>query len=174
MSTNRQSDFLKMAFDARPVLTAYAFTLLKDWGLAQDIFQDAVISMNEKYEDIQKESPLSWLKMVIRNKAVDYIRKQERTSRNHEQLLPLVDKKFDALLEKEKIEFLKEKEKALQDCMAKLESDSQNILVEFYRHKKSCLSLSELYGKTANAIRLTLSRSRAQLRQCVKIKMEEA
>ena len=68
MSTNRQSDFLKMAFDARPVLTAYAFTLLKDWGLAQDIFQDAVISMNEKYEDIQKESPLSWLKMVIRNK----------------------------------------------------------------------------------------------------------
>ena len=65
MSTNRQSEFLKMAFDARPVLTAYAFSLLKDWGLAQDIFQDAVISMNEKYEDIQKESPLSWLKMVI-------------------------------------------------------------------------------------------------------------
>lgn len=174
MSKNKQSEFLKLAFDARPVLTAYVFTILKDWSLAQDIFQDAVISMNEKCDEIQNDSPLSWLKSVMRHKAIDLIRKRERTSRNQEQLVLLVDKKFDALLKKEELEFYKEKENALQDCMTKLESDSRKILVDFYRNKKSCLSLSELYGRTVNAIRLNLSRSRAQLRHCVKLKLEES
>lgn len=174
MNKNRQSEFLKLAFESRPVLTSYAFTIVKDWSLAQDIFQDAVISMNEKCDEIQQDSPLGWLKSVIRNRAIDLIRKNDRTSKKHEQLMILVDKKFDSILKKEELEFLKEKEKALQDCMTNLEDDSKNILVDFYKNKKSCLSISEIYGRTVNAIRLSLSRSRAQLRHCVKLKLEES
>ena len=168
MSQNKQSEFLKVAFEARTVLTAYAYSILKDWGLAQDIFQEAVISMNEKAEDIQKDSPIAWLKRVIKNKAIDTIRKQKRTNNHHEQFILIIDKKFDALLSNEKIEVYQEKEKALQNCMAKLEPQTRQIILGFYKDKSPCQALGDLFNRSTNAVRLLLSRSRSQLRHCVK------
>ena len=113
MTQSKQSDFLKAAFDARPLLTAYAYSLLKDWSLSQDIFQEAVISMNEKADEIKNESPLPWLKKVIRNRSIDHIRKNKRVQNRHEELSLIIDKKFDEFLNAEKIALLKEKEQAL-------------------------------------------------------------
>ncbi|MCM8527376.1 MAG: sigma-70 family RNA polymerase sigma factor, partial [Lentisphaeraceae bacterium] len=98
---NKTSEFLKIAFDSRPVLTAYAYSLLKDWGLAQDVFQDAVISMNEKAEEIKADTPIKWLKSVIRNKSIDIIRKNERNKNRNEQIFILLDKRFDQFLDDE-------------------------------------------------------------------------
>ena len=173
MSNSRESDFLKAAFDARPVLTAYAYSILKDWGLAQDVFQDAVISMNEKHAEIKSESPLKWLKSVIKFKAVDLIRKQQRTEAGNDQFQILLEKKFDAFLTSEKIQEYKEKEQALHSCMAKLDEEQQQIILGFYKSRYSCSKLAEMFKKSTNAIRLILSRSRAGLRHCVKQQLEQ-
>ena len=173
MSLSKKSEFLQIAFDSRPVLTAYAYTYLKDWGLAQDIFQDAVISMNEKHEDIQAASPLKWLKSVIRNKAIDHIRKNERNKNRNEQLSILLDKKFDQFLNDDSIKLYRDKEKALQSCMEKLKPDSRKVIIDFYKSKFSCERIASLCKKSTNAVRLILSRSRADLRYCVKKQMEK-
>jgi len=172
MSLSRNSEFLQIAFDSRPVLTAYAYSILKDWGLAQDIFQDAVISMNEKHSEIQADSPLKWLKSVIRNKAIDHIRKNERNKNRNEQLSILLEEKFDQFLKNDSIQEYKEKENALQNCMAKLKPESRNVIIDFYKTKLSCEKIGNLYKKSTNAIRLILSRSRSDLRYCVKKQLE--
>lgn len=170
---NKTSEFLKIAFDSRPVLTAYAYSILKDWSLAQDVFQDAVISMNEKAEDIKAESPLKWLKSVIRNKSIDIIRKNERNRNRNEQISILLDKRFDQFLNAENIERSKEREKALNSCMSKLPSESRKIISDFYKSSFSCDKIADLCRKSTNAIRLILSRSRADLRYCVKKQLEQ-
>ena len=172
MSLSRNSEFLQIAFDSRPVLTAYAYSILKDWGLAQDIFQDAVISMNEKHEEIKADSPIKWLKSVIRNKSIDHIRKNERNKNRNEQLSILLEKKFDQFLSDDSIQQFQDKEKALQSCMAKLKPESRKVIVDFYKTKLPCEKIGSLYKKSTNAIRLILSRSRADLRYCVKKQME--
>lgn len=174
MSThNKTSEFLKIAFDSRPVLTAYAYSLLKDWGLAQDVFQDAVISMNEKAEEIKADTPIKWLKSVIRNKSIDIIRKNERNKNRNEQIFILLDKRFDQFLDDESTARTKEREHALNNCMAKLPSESRKIILDFYKSRFSCDKIAELCRKSTNAIRLILSRSRADLRYCVKQQLEQ-
>lgn len=168
----KTSEFLKTAFDSRPVLTAYAYSILKDWGLAQDVFQDAVISMNEKAEEIKADSPVKWLKSVIRNKSIDLIRKNERSRNRNEQISILLDQRFDQFLNAEKIELSKEREKALNSCMAKLPQESRKIILDFYKSRFSCDRIAEICKKSTNAIRLILSRSRADLRYCVKKQLE--
>ena len=174
MERDRKSEFLKAAFDSRPVLTAYAYSLLKDWGLAQDVFQEAVISMNEKHANIKSETPLKWLKSVIKFKAVDIIRKQKRTEAGNDQLSMIIDRKFDEILEREKLQQYKDKEKALHSCIEKLDDENRNILIGFYKTRHSCDTLASLFKKSTNAIRLILSRSRANLRYCVKQQMGES
>jgi RNA polymerase sigma factor (sigma-70 family) len=174
MTENNKSEFLQAAFDARPVLTAYAYSLLKDWGMAQDVFQDAVISMNEKHEDILSNTPLKWLKSVIRNKSIDLIRKRQRTASVNSQLSLFLDTKFDELLNKENVQLIKQKELALHSCMSKMNTDSRGIIIDFYKSKMPCEKIGTLYQKSTNAIRLILSRSRTQLRHCVKKQMEKS
>ena len=173
MDKNRESEFLKAAFDARPVLTAYAYSILKDWGLAQDVFQDAVISMNEKHTEIKSDSPLKWLKSVIKFKAVDIIRKQQRTEAGNDQFSILLEEKFDSYLTDEKVQEYKAKETALHSCMAKLEEEQQQIILGFYKSRHSCSKLAAMFKKSTNAIRLILSRTRAGLRHCVRQQMEQ-
>lgn len=173
MSIEKNSDVLQTAFDSRPVLTAYAYSLLKDWSLSQDIFQEAVIALNEKQQSSEIANPAGWLKSVIKNKSIDIIRKRERTVKRNEQISILLDKKFDALLGNEMLEVHKQKEQALHNCMAKLTPDSRNIIIDFYKSRFSCDKIADIYKKSTNAIRLILSRSRTELRQCVKNQMEQ-
>ena len=170
---NKNSEFLKLAFDSRSLLTAYAYSILKDWGLAQDVFQDAVISMNEKSDDIKSDSPIKWLKSVIRNKSIDIIRKNERNNNRNEQISILLESRFDQFINEENIQLTKEREHALNNCMAKLPNESQKIILDFYKSRFSCDKIAEICSKSTNAIRLILSRSRADLRYCVKKQLEQ-
>ena len=174
MSAEKKADFLQQAFDSRPVLTAFAYSILKDWSQAQDVFQEAVISMNEKIETIETDRPAKWLKAVIKNKSVDIVRKRERTVKRNEQISILLEEKFDSLLGRESVEVYKHKEKALHNCMAKLTPDSRNIIIDFYKSRFSCDKIGVIYKKSTNAIRLILSRSRSELRQCVKNQLEQS
>ncbi|MCM8535051.1 MAG: sigma-70 family RNA polymerase sigma factor [Lentisphaeraceae bacterium] len=170
---NKTSEFLKTAFDSRPILTAYAYSILKDWSLAQDVFQDAVISMNEKADQIQADTPVKWLKSVIRNKSIDIIRKNERSRSRNEQISILIDKRFDQFLNDENIQHSKAREKALNHCMGQLPVTSRKIILDFYKSRLSCDKIAEICRRSTNAIRLILSRSRADLRYCVKKRLEQ-
>jgi hypothetical protein len=52
--------------------------------------------------------------------------------------------------------------------MARLEPDSLDLLLGFYRERLSCEQLAGLRSRSVNAIRLSLSRLRAKLRDCVR------
>ncbi|MCM8527323.1 MAG: sigma-70 family RNA polymerase sigma factor, partial [Lentisphaeraceae bacterium] len=117
--------------------------------------------------------PIKWLKSVIRNKSIDIIRKNERNKNRNEQIFILLDKRFDQFLDDENTARTKEREHALNNCMAKLPSESRKIILDFYKSRFSCDKIAELYRKSTNAIRLILSRSRADLRYCVKQQLEQ-
>ena len=159
---------LKKALLYQDDLTAYAYAITRDWYMAQDAFQEALIAMNNKSHQIKKGELFQWLKRVTRNKSVDMIRKQESVNRISLQLIELVDLKFDKKLVEEMLEKRKREEEVLSKCMLKIRPEARKLIVSFYIEKLSCVKLSKVYQKSENALRLLLSRSRATLKKCVK------
>ena len=66
---------------------------------------------------------------------------------------------------------MKDQCRALQDCMGHLRKDARDLLMGFYRERHSCQELATRFNRSINAVRLTLSRVRRKLRDCVVRKM---
>ena len=67
----------------------------------------------------------------------------------------------------EAVELAHQKQHAMQVCMEKAKPDDLKIFLQFYTESVSCIQIAEALGKTANAVRLRLSRIRAAIRKCV-------
>lgn len=171
MHMSLKDQLLRKAFSYQNDLTAYAYAITRDWYMAQDAYQEALIAMNNKTNQIEINELFKWLKRVTRNKAVDMIRKQESLNRTTQQLIELIDMKFDKKLDEEKLEQGKLEEKALSKCMLKLRPEARDLIISFYKEKMSCVKLSKVFRKSENALRLLLSRTRSSLKICVKKEM---
>ncbi|MCM8532905.1 MAG: sigma-70 family RNA polymerase sigma factor [Lentisphaeraceae bacterium] len=168
MQMTLKDKMLRKAFSYQSDLTAYAYGLTRDWSLAQDAYQEAVIAMSQQLEEYKICESYSWLKSVTRNKAIDMIRKQETFNKTRRKLLELIDVEFDAFLDEDGLEVRALERKALTHCMSRLRKDIRQLIVFFYKEKKSCVQLAKVFKRSENALRLTLSRSRSSLKSCVK------
>lgn len=62
----------------------------------------------------------------------------------------------------------------LEECLASLPDDSRRLVQERYRRGLSDDELAAATGRTAEWVRVTLFRIRAQLRQCINGKLDQA
>ncbi|MDD7984799.1 sigma-70 family RNA polymerase sigma factor [Lentisphaera marina] len=172
MNNKQQDDILRQAFSYRQILVSYAYTLSCDWNFAQDAFQETLIALHHKVDELDPESLLPWMKRVIRNKAVDIIRKQSRQSKIQEKMAELIDEHYDTKLGGESKADTQAEHKALYGCMQNLRGETRQVILAFYQEKKSCIELAKELSRTENALRLLLSRTRQTLRNCIKNKLE--
>ena len=162
---------LRQALSYRNDLTAYAYGLTRNWSMAQDAYQEALIAINKKIDELGRNEIFPWLKRVTRNKAIDLIRKQESMNKTRMQLIELIDTHFERELNEESSETRKFEDEALYNCMSKLRTDARKLILFFYKDGKSCVDLSRIFKRSENALRLLLSRTRSSLRNCVKKEM---
>jgi len=60
------------------ILVGYATKILKDNSYSEDIVQEAFIRFNAQMDKEEIKNPESYLKTVVRNLAIDHIRRQKR------------------------------------------------------------------------------------------------
>lgn len=171
MHMSSKDYLLRQAMSYRNDLTAYAYGLTRNWSMAQDAYQEALIAINKKIDKLSKSEIFPWLKRVTRNKAIDLIRKQESMNKTRMHLIELVDTHFERELNEESSETRKFEDAALYNCMSKLRTDARKLILFFYKDGKSCVDLSRIFKRSENALRLLLSRTRSSLRNCVKKEM---
>ena len=162
-------DLLRAAFKYQDALTSHAFAMLQDWALAQDAVQETFIVLQKKHAEFRPGANVfTWARQILRYEALNILRARGRESCvADEELLALVDAQFehvnaDALVRME------QQKTAVQHCMTRLDSDALKLLIDFYRERLSCDELATARRRTVNAIRLSLSRIRARLRECVR------
>jgi RNA polymerase sigma factor (sigma-70 family) len=171
-----QAEILKQAFSYQDQLTAYAFVVLQDWSLAEDVVQDLFVTVSVKWESFDSSKALyPWLKRIVRNRAIDIIRSRSKEFYCHDQsLLDLVDQSFaegDQELTQERYGLMKN---VLRSCLESLSEQSRKLLKGFYNDGKSCIELARLESKTENAVYISLTRIRQQLRKCADSKLSQA
>lgn len=168
-----QAEILKEAFGFQDQLTAYAYVVLQDWGLAEDVVQDLFVTISVKWESFDTSKPLyPWLKRIVRNRAVDIIRNRSREFYCHDEaLLDLVDQAFDegeARLMKEKRRLMSV---AVRGCIDSLGAGARDLIRWFYTEGKSCIEIAKEQQKSENAIYISLTRIRQKLRKCAESKI---
>jgi RNA polymerase sigma-70 factor (ECF subfamily) len=166
-------DLLRSAFKYQDALVSYAYALLQDWGLAQDAVQEAFIVLQRKHAEFKSGANVyTWARQMVRFEALNIIRSRQREACFvDEELFSLVDEQFERHLDQESTAAMESRKAALQQCMSRLDSESVSLLLGFYKDALSCEKLSELHRKSVNAVRLSLSRIRTKLRDCVRSRL---
>ncbi len=163
---------LKEAFGYRDALLTQAFAMLRDWAAAEDAVQDAFLVVVNKYESFREGSSLlAWTRQIVRNKCHEAIRTRQREfAVEDEALESAVSDALEEQLTERVAEALAERRQILEACMAKMGRQAVAMLAGFYVEMKSCEALGRAYRRSANAVRLALSRARRVLKDCVERK----
>ncbi|NQZ60152.1 MAG: sigma-70 family RNA polymerase sigma factor [Lentisphaeraceae bacterium] len=164
-----QTKILKEAFGYQNALMAYAYVVLQDWNLAEDVVQDLFVTLSVKWQSYDQTRQLyPWLKRIVRNQAVNIIRQRSKEFYcADEELLDLVELAFNENETKDKLEKRTFIQIALKECVKALNEQSSYLLNMFYKQNKPCAELARQSGKSENAIYINLTRIRQQLRQCI-------
>ena len=175
---SRQSEIIKKAFSFQDSLTAYAYVVLQDWNLAEDVVQDLFVTVSTKWESFDPSRPLyPWLKRIVRNRAVDIIRSRSREFYcEDDRLLDLVEQAFDQEESDNALRRRSVMNSLIKDCIQKLGDSSKQLIRMFYAEGKSCAEIAEKLNRSENAVYIALTRTRKQLRRCAdsKLSMEES
>jgi RNA polymerase sigma-70 factor (ECF subfamily) len=162
-----RDEVVKGAFQHRDALLSYAFALLRDWVRAEDAVQDSFIVVMNKWAEFRAGTSLFlWVRQIVHFKALEAARKK-KMSPVEEELLARVAASMRRSLDEEISHRQLLRRQALQRCMSHLDAKSAGLLSGFYTESQSCESLAQAQRRSANAIRLALSRLRKQLHDCV-------
>lgn len=162
---------MREVLKCQEALVVYAFAVVKDWHLAEDAVQEAFIAIAEQWDDfVPGAGVLARAKAIVHNKAVDLVRKRVRQDRS-DTLDEFIQSCFHDELDEQAVHRQARKKEALETCLAQLHFQALSLLLGFYRDRKSCDDLAAMFRKSVNAVRLSISRTRAQLRSCVNRKL---
>jgi RNA polymerase sigma-70 factor, ECF subfamily len=171
-----QDKLLKEAFQYQAVLVAYAYARLKDYHLAEEVIQDTLLFVMQRWQEFQPgTSVYAWTRQIAHFKILEALRRRRRTD------MPLEDERLEAIVDKTLAEGCDdawaERQRitlhALQECISLLNSKALWLLREFYYEGKSYPELAALRGQTIEAIRKGLFRCRQVLQECISLKMKK-
>jgi RNA polymerase sigma-70 factor, ECF subfamily len=167
MTELHRDEIVKGAFQHREALLSYAFALLRDWVKAEDVVQDAFIVVMNKWSEFRAGTSLFlWVRQIVHFKALEAARAR-KMSPVEEELLSRVAASMQRGLDEQIANLQRLRRQALQRCMSHLDAKSAGLLSGFYTQSMSCENLAQLQHRSVNAVRLSLSRLRKQLHDCV-------
>lgn len=171
----RRDDIVKSAFQYRDALLGYAYAMLRNWSLAEDVVQEAFLVVMNKWQDLKDEQGIFlWVRQIVHFKTLEAIRSRGReTAIPDQDLLDLVEKSVLENLDEQTAERQRIMSLSLRECMSRLNQFSVGILAGFYWNQESCETIAERHGRSVNAIRLMLSRLRDKLRSCLSKRLEQ-
>jgi len=169
MGAMSQEDVVKAAFQYRDALFHQAFALVREAALAEDVVQDAFIIVMRKWDEFRPGSSLfHWVREIVRFKALEAVRSRKKAgSPLDDALLASVAAVMAEGVDEREAERQRLRAQALQRCVSHLSRAHVEILAGFYARSSSCEDIARTQGRSANAVRLILSRLRKQLGECV-------
>ena len=157
---------IRQAFTYKNSLEAYAFSIIQDWGLAEDAVQEALIQVSDKSDTLDEKGLLNWMKTVTHRRAVDILRRRNKNVYN-ESLVDAVNQAFDKQLDESVVKKDCWRREVLDFCLRQVDEKARSLILAFYLDGKNTDELSKEFGKSANSIRIQLYRMREVLRKCV-------
>lgn len=176
MQPMTQEDLMKAALKHQAALVAYAYGWVRDYHLADDVVQEALLVMMKKWTDFQPgTSVFAFARAIVRFKALEAVRARARreVTLEDEQLQAAIDKTLDEQLDEDSSDVQSRMVHALQECLERLTRRAADLVTGFYRDNKSYRELSQIHSLNMEALKKALYRHRRTLEQCAERKVRE-
>jgi RNA polymerase sigma-70 factor len=152
----------------RAAVMAVIVAMVRDFGNADDIFQDtvqAIIKSADRYDENREFLP--WARAIARNMVLQFLRKQKRDPEPMEQ--ERLDYLADIMCEDRATDDVWGEARALlRGCFEKVSSQNQRLLILRYGENLKGARLAQQSGRSEGSLRTTLSRLRSFLKDCIK------
>lgn len=147
-------------------LYAVAVRILRDREVAEEVLQEAYFRVWERAKDYDPAvaSPLTWLGAIVRNRALDELRRRSARPQGDSDGLDTIESEdehpIDAIGRQEDIA-------RLMRCLEGLEPEKRQIVRLAYLDGLSRDELAKKFGRPEGTIKTWLHRSLAQLKGCL-------
>lgn len=160
---------LKAALSCQPALVAYAYSMLSNYPAAQDVVQDALVVVTQKYDEFEEgTSMLAWCRTIVRLQALAYIRKHAREQSVEDRILhEAMDAAFATHQTTSDSQMWLN---GLRDCLAELSGRSRDLIRLRYEQNAAYSQIGDALGMTLEAVRKSLFRTKQRLASCVQLK----
>ncbi len=130
--------------------------------LAQDVYLELYQNLDKMPADI---APERWVKGIARNVCLSHFRRSARRGRLHRDALAEIlagsNGRIEPLTDAHSVAGV------LDDCIAKLPSEQRRLIELRYQEDLTSGMIGERIQSTAEAVRVTLYRIRAALKNCI-------
>lgn len=169
MDLQDQGPFVSLLIEHQPTLRAYILSQLPGVPGALDVVQQTNLVLWEKRDSFQLGTNFrAWMYAVAR---FEILALREKLAQRH---VPLLDKDLAELLaddcSPEPVE-LEARIAALEYCLTKLSAKDRRLVEQRYSSSEPLTTYAAAIGESAGAMRVTLHRIRAALRQCITFRL---
>ena len=162
-----EAAFERLYAATRAKLFGVVLRILRRQDLAEEVIQEAYVKIWNSAGQFNPglSSPITWMVSIARNRAIDVVRKRERSSRSRRSPRPWKWRptRPDPLARREMTEELKR----LLECVGRLEPDRQKLVLLAYYNGWSREQLAEKFETPVNTVKTWLRRSMMDIRECL-------
>jgi RNA polymerase sigma-70 factor (ECF subfamily) len=148
-------------------LLGVALRIVRERALAEDILHEVFIRIWERAAsyDPERGSPLAWITIMARNRALDEVRSRTRLKSSHDTPeLDEIPSENEHPLDKR----MHEEDRALlMRCLEKLEQPRREMVLLAYQNGLSREDLAQRFGAPVATIKTWLRRGLENLRLCL-------
>jgi RNA polymerase sigma-70 factor (ECF subfamily) len=161
---HRNQNFAALYAAAHLDLLRYVLTLLPDRNAADDVVQETARVLCQKFDEYDPGQPfLPWARKIAYFEVLKHRKRQAVRARHFSDAL--VEKLAEERLQNEG--YLAAQRDALTDCLGKLDPAAKRLLTDHFGNTTAVVDLATRYGKTPNALYISLHRIRLRLMECV-------
>lgn len=153
----------------RVELIAYARSFVGDYATAEDVFQQALLVIFDKYQQFREgTSMLAWCRAIVRIEILKVRgrRKQERTLAAS-LLEDAIDAAFEEYQATRSIDDIETWRAALRSCLGRVSERGRGVLQARFVDGLGYPQIAERLEMTVEAVRKSLFRHKKKLRSCV-------
>ncbi len=162
---------VRLLVSGRSTLLGYIYSIVRDWGVADDVFQEVSILLLNKCEAIRDAGHFGgWIRSAARLEALNALRKRGRSPRPMgDAILDLLDAAWNAA----ETDTPSDQLESLRACMKKLTDRARHILRLRYSEGIKGAALAEALQQPPNTVYVALSRIHQRLAKCIEERTEE-
>lgn len=161
---------MRLFLEHEPEILRAVLVFVPQRADARDIVQDAAVALWKHFPEYDPARPfVSWACGFARIEIRRFLRKTARRA-------ALTAQAAEALMASENAHgaALEERERNLQECLAKLPVDQRRLLDGYYAEEQSVEKLAQSHGRSIEATYKMLQRIRRTLLDCMERQMAEA
>ena len=161
---SRYGVFLKLYRQDENAIFGFIMKLIPNFSVAEDIMQEALIVMWEKFDTFQEgTSFLAWAKQIARYKVINFIRKDKNSGAVH-----FSEDLTDKIVEMDdEISSYETYYESMHRCVDKLKESNREIVHLRYIKNMKVKDIAKQMGLSSNALSKKMARIHYMLRKCI-------